>query len=239
MAAIAEPVVAGPGQPAAPTAPTELLVDPSVSRAKFDRELAEYRRLEREYVKRGWLLVRAEYPEVIVLLAAPHLTPRAVLLGAVLDFTNYDLWPPSVKFVDPFTLEPLRGDQLPFRMLKQQAGPPAAAGKLRLQLPAGPAGQVQMIEVPVQGMMRPPQPLIMWHDDQLPFLCVAGVREYHNHAFHSNNPWLAHRGTTVGRLYHLLDVIWRYGIQPLKGFEVNIKGIEIGRPIQDPTEVPE
>ncbi|WP_306919914.1 putative metal-binding protein [Rhizobium mesoamericanum] len=33
-----------------------------------------------------------------------------------------------------------------------------------------------------------------------PFLCMAGVREYHDNPAHSGDPWLLHRGSGEGRL---------------------------------------
>ena len=41
-------------------------VDPRVSRMKFEREIAEYRSYEEDYRARGWFLLKAEWPEVIV-----------------------------------------------------------------------------------------------------------------------------------------------------------------------------
>ena len=41
-------------------------VDPTVSRAKFDREIADYRSFEADYRSRGWFLVKADWPLVIV-----------------------------------------------------------------------------------------------------------------------------------------------------------------------------
>ena len=64
---------------AAATPHREPLVDPVVARAKFDRQVADYRLMEREYLKRGWLMVRAEFPEVVVLFAGTHLNPPGVL----------------------------------------------------------------------------------------------------------------------------------------------------------------
>src|SRR5207249_10301979 len=88
-------------------------VDPQVSRAKFDRELTEYRQLEADYRRRGWLLVRAEFPSVHVVLATPQLTPPAIVTGVAFDYTNYDMRPPSVRLVDPFTAETYKAKELP------------------------------------------------------------------------------------------------------------------------------
>ena len=40
------------------------------SRTKFDREIADYRAFEADYRTRGWFLVKAEWPVVIVVLAS-------------------------------------------------------------------------------------------------------------------------------------------------------------------------
>jgi putative metal binding uncharacterized protein len=219
--------------------PTESLVDPTVSRAKFDREIANYRRMDREYLRRGWMLVHAEFPAVIVLFAAPQLKPKGVVFGVVVDFSNYDLWAPSVKFVDPFTLEPLRADQVQLLKRPRNVLPGVPAGFAMDEAApvagdAAPGGIGQdgvphdvpdQIAMPFMVQMLPPAPpqnLVQAHSDGKPFLCMRGVREYHDHPFHSNDPWLAHRGTGVGTLYHILDVIHRHGIVPLNQWAYNI-----------------
>ena len=222
-----------------------ILVDPEVSRIKFEEQVAAFRAMDGEYIRRGWFMLRSEYPEIVVAFAAPHLKPRAVIAAVLLDFTNYDYWAPSVTFVDPFTLEPLHVSQMPFLLYKQPATPqPPVANVLGQNIEQGapqsvPNGNGQqavggqlIIQVPPM-----PQPLVIAHEDGNPFLCVAGVREYHDHPFHTDNPWLAHRGTTRGTLLHILNVIHTYGIAPLKAFKVAIN-IEVGAPIQDMNNVP-
>lgn len=238
----------------APSTSPEFLIDPEVSRAKFAREISEYRQMEREYIRRGWFLIRAEYPEVVVAFAAPHVMLRPVFLAVSVDFTNYDLWAPSVRFVDPFTLQPLLRHELPTLLPKRtrpQAAPPQVVVRVaddaseaeHNQPGAAPEpGAVDeappaLVNVPIS--ITPPQPLVIAHSDEVPFLCIAGVREYHSHPFHSNDPWLAHRGTGVGRLYHILDVIWRHGVLPLRGYDVAITGLQIGAPLVDFNLIPE
>ena len=185
------------------------LVDPAVTRVKFDREISNYRTMEGEYQRRGWLLLRAEYPNVTVLLAAPQLAPPALLVGVIINFINYDFWAPSVRFVHPFTLAPLRFDEMPIQILKRVAVNP------------------------------PVQPLLQQHADQVPFLCVRGVREYHHHPFHSNDPWLARRGAAEGTLYDILNVIWLHGIAPIKHYAVQFGSIGIGLRPPMLTDIPE
>jgi hypothetical protein len=227
--------------------PDEQLVDPEVSRRKFVREVASFRAMEKEYIKRGWLMIQSEYPEVVVLFAAAHLSPRAVIAGVRINFFNYDLWPPSVQFVDPFTLEPLRAEQMPFRLWKRPLTPPIALPEQGVPLSADHAALVDPAQPAIPQQIGPfqialqvqsqPQTLVQAHADGKPFLCIEGVREYHNHPFHSNDPWLAHRGTTRGTLLHILNVIHTYGIAPLKGFDMALNVI-IGAPVQDPNQIP-
>lgn len=185
-------------------------VDPQVSQAKFDREIAEYRQFEADYRRRGWLLVRAEFPSVHVVLAAPQLTPPAIVTGVALDYTNYDVWPPSVRLVDPFSAEPYRAKELPTHLKRSvEAGTPPIPG---LQLPLG-----------AQARFLAQQPLMQWYGpDDIPFLCIAGVREYHEHPGHSGDAWELHRRDGAGRLVRLLDTIFKYGVQPISDYSVSL-----------------
>jgi hypothetical protein len=67
------------------------------------------------------------------------------------------------------------------------------------------------------------QPLMQAHDgEEVPFLCLAGVREYHDHPGHSGDSWELHRASGAGRLVRLLEVIHRYGVDPIRGYAVNL-----------------
>ncbi len=67
------------------------VVDPAVSRAKFDLEVADFRAMAAVYAARGWFLLEAEFPEILVLLAAPQIKPSPIVTGVLLDYTDYDL----------------------------------------------------------------------------------------------------------------------------------------------------
>jgi hypothetical protein len=192
--------------------------EPAVSRAKFEREVTEFRDLEAEYQRRGWFLVRAEFPEAFVLIAAPQLHPPAIVTGVLFDFTNYDAAPPSVRLVNPFTGVPYRNSELPTRL--NQSLPPQD-----LQLPGLPPGAA--------ARMQPVQPLMQAHaPDDVPFLCIPGVREYHQHPGHTGDLWELHRASGAGRLVRLLEVIHKYGVQPIPGYSVNLVpqvGFEAGQ----------
>lgn len=182
--------------------------DPSVSRLKFEREIAEYRSLGGQYRSRGWLLVEAEFPRVLVALAAAKVNPAPVVMGVAFDYTNYDAAPPSVKIVNPFNGELYKFKDLPNPLNR-------ALPAQEVAIPGMPAEQKMMVQS-VQPYMQAYGP------EEVPFLCLAGVREYHEHPAHSGDLWELHRQNGAGRLVRLLDVISRYGVEPIAGFGVQM-----------------
>jgi hypothetical protein len=186
---------------------TSQYVDPAVSRAKFDQEFAEFDELRGHYEARGWFLVEAKFPEVFAVLAAPQVQPAPLVTGVILNYTNYDASPPSVRLVDPFSRKPYLGKDLPTTLNRAV---PAQA----MAIPGVPGANLQM---------RAAQPLMQFHNpDDVPFFCVAGVREYHDHPGHSGDAWELHRAAGAGRLVRLLDLIHRYGVEPIRGYGVNL-----------------
>jgi hypothetical protein len=72
-------------------------------------------------------------------------------------------------------------------------------------------------------MLNEVQPFMQaYGPDEVPFLCLAGVREYHEHPGHSGDIWEFHRISGAGRLVRLLEIIHRYGVEPLQGFNVQL-----------------
>jgi hypothetical protein len=182
--------------------------DRSVSLSKFDAEIAAFTAMRADYERRGWFLIDATFPTVVVLLATPNLQPPAIVCGVLLDYTNYDAAPPSVRLVDPFTREPYRARELPTALNRSL---PAQ----RLELPGLPEGGGLQ--------MQAAQPLMQAHDpEDIPFFCIAGVREYHDHPGHTGDAWELHRASGAGRLARLLEVIHRYGVEPITGYAVQL-----------------
>jgi|SRR5579859_11360 len=195
--------------------------DPSVSRRKFEREIIEYKSLGEEYRTRGWLLVEAEFPKVLVVLAAAKLKPTPVVMGVAFDYTNYDAAPPSVKIVNPFTGEPYKFKELPNPLNR-------ALPAQEIAIPGFPMQQKMMVqgEQPYMQAFGP---------EDVPILCLAGVREYHEHPAHSGDIWELHRKSGAGRLVRLLEVISRYGVEPIFSFGVQLVpqvGLKYGPPPQ-------
>lgn len=184
--------------------------DEAVSRRKFDREVAEFQAQAPEYRRRGWFMVHAQFPEVMVLLVAGKTQPMAVLCGVLLDYSNYDASPPSVRLVNPLTWEPYRQSELPTVLMRR-----TGANDAPVVVPGGLPGQVEL-QVQVQ-------PLMVAHGpDEIPFLCIAGVREYHEHPAHSGDHWELHRRTGAGSLTRLVGVVSTYGLEPITGFGVQM-----------------
>ena len=184
--------------------------DPQVSRAKFEREVAEFRAASEYHQGRGWFLVEAEFPQVFLVVGIAKARPHVLIFGVVLDYTDYDAQPPSVRFVDPFTRRPYRTEELLFPPLPRAQAPQAVA------LENFP----EPVESPVEAVA-----LLQSHaPDEVPFLCLSGVREYHDHPGHSGDVWDLHRASGEGRLARLVEVIHRYGVEPMS---LNIQ-VQIG-----------
>jgi hypothetical protein len=202
-----------PSAAAAPNgdATPEVLVDPAVAVKKFEREVETYWLNKDDWRRRGRWLLDAEFPNVIVAFAAPQLQPRAVVFGAKINFENFDLWAPSVRLIDPFTLEPYRTRDLPPALNFVRRVPVQIPVLQPQQAPGSP-------QPVVQGFAD--QPLLQnYGPDDVPFLCLPGVREYHNHPAHSGDDWMLHRDRGEGSLSFLLENLSRYGLEPLNGYQ--------------------
>jgi hypothetical protein len=197
----------------------ELLVDPAVSRAKFEREITDYKRLLDGYVRRGIWLVDATFPDVFVVFGVPHVKPNLVLFGATINFQNFDLWPPSVRLVDPFTRSPYSFEDAPTKLAQRMDG----NGMQLVITPQGP------VTVPQQ------QPLLQPSlTGDPPFICIRGTREFHEHPAHSGEDWLLYRTEGYGTLAYLLEQLHKYGVAPVRGFVVElvptVTGLDLGEP---------
>jgi Predicted metal binding domain len=171
-----------------------IVVDPEVTRRKFERELELWREQSAVYRRRGWLLLaEGELTVDIGFVGRLPIGPQTMptLSAAVrIDFTNYDLWPPSVEFIDPLTGE---------------YAPP------QVQALVGTAQDARDLVVhshPETGR---------------PFFCVPGIREYHDHPQHSGDSWLLHRQSGEGRLATICERIWQSMARNLLGIHFNLQ----------------
>lgn len=65
-----------------------------------------------------------------------------------------------------------------------------------------------------------PQPLLVGHE--IPFFCIPGIREYHNHAHHSGDSWMLYRTRGEGKLLDIIEKLIKHSISILGGYMVNI-----------------
>jgi hypothetical protein len=90
-----------------------VLVDPEISRQKLRREVERWK-ASSVHEERGWILLRYDEDELTVevaFLATVSLNvgvaPLPIVVCAIrLTYDNYDLWPPSLTFIDVFTRQP-------------------------------------------------------------------------------------------------------------------------------------
>lgn len=147
-----------------------LLVPEAISIDKLAREVALWREHEPVHRRQGLVLSRHDGLEVDLLVLAPG-APLPMAAAAVrLRFDNYDLWPPSLAFADPFT-----GELLPPGVM-----PTAVPQDVR--------------ENPPRSLLPGPHPAT-----GTAFLCVPGTREYHTHDEHTGDHWLRYRRTGPGQ----------------------------------------
>jgi hypothetical protein len=187
----------------------------AVSRQKFDREVGRLRASERMLTTRGIWVTEAEFPYVKIAFLATRMVPRVMALAVRVDFTDYDVKPFSVKFWDPFEDRELATSELQTLLRRRQTAP---------RVPG---------EQPVPGAEVVVN-LVQSHGPALPaFLCLPGVREYHEHPAHTGDAWELHRRRDGGALFDLVETLWRYGSAPLTQL-----GVQMLVQLQQ-TEVPE
>lgn len=193
----------------------EQTVDPSVSRAKFAREVASFRALGPDYRRRGIWLLESRFPEVLLAFVGVKVNPPVVVFAARIDFTNYDLMPPSVTIVNALTGHPYRAMELPTQMLRRIETRATAPG------PNG-TGTQTVVSAGVIPMLQAHQPT------DVPFLCLPGIREYHDHPAHTGDSWLLHRGRGAGGLAFIAEQLSKYGSESIHAYACQVIATGVG-----------
>jgi hypothetical protein len=181
-------------------------VDPEVSRIKFVAEIDLFKSLRDSYIKRGIWLLKDEFP-LALFAFAKALNPAAIIFGALIDFTDYDLHPLSVTLVNPFTQIPLKANEVQTRFLRLVPASDANPGSTTTSL-------------------------LMSHSDNKPFICLPGIREYHDHPAHTGDSWLLHRGNGEGKLHFIVEKLQRYGAEGVFGYNIAMNVILQAQPIE-------
>jgi hypothetical protein len=206
-----------------------VFTDPQVVRRKVERELAVFVDRIDSYRARGIWVLEYRFPELLVAFVASKLKPYPIApYGVLMDLSNYDVEPPSVKFVNPFTREPLQKKDIPTALERVHMVPtpqPPAVTE-----PAGnpPAANVQQ----PMGQLRADRLLQWWTDDDYPFICLQGVREYHENPAHTGDPWWLYRGKGAGGIVRLLEFISKYGTEPMVQLNFQLQFLPAGIGLQ-------
>lgn len=168
-------------------------VDPEVTQQKFEEEMHVFSLLKEEYRKKGVLLLEQRYPDLFFAFVAPSLHPMPIAFAVRINFINYDVQPLSVKFVHPLTLEPVMYEQIATRLPRRLDG------------------------------SATPQALMQADSNRVPFFCIPGVREYHEHPYHDGDSWLLYRKKgREGSLCFLLDNLQLYGTSHMSSYTLQL-----------------
>lgn len=192
-----------------------MATDPKVSRTKFKREVEQLLQDQDRNARMGLWVLKAEYPEVLVAFATPKPAHVLVPFAALVDFTDYDARPLKVTLVHPCTRNVLKfSDVLPQVFPGIQFQSPPRLTRLRVE----PNGQ-----------WFPDQLLVAYdQDDKAPFLCLQGVRSYHDHPAHTGDSWWLHKKRGEGSLHTILHTLWKYGVRNVTGQNVTIQPVVAG-----------
>lgn len=171
-----------------------MLVDPAISRAKLERELAEWDAKSDLHREQGRIILRRRDLEVDVAFACPFaLAPGQVPLGLIalairLRFDDYDLRPPSLGFINAFT------------------GKPEAPSIEALEDKRDGSGHITILPLDPRTGER--------------FFCAPGVREFHEFPQHTGELWPVYRGCGAGRLETICERVWSATVRIIRGWQL-------------------
>lgn len=191
-------------------------VDTRVTRTKFDREVSSFLKHSDNYRKEGIICLKVHFPifefalfgnqgrfqvnlppvtlngNVFIPETIVVNTKAPILLFAIrIDYSNYDVVPPSLRIIDPLTSD---------------------LTKAVLYAPViFPSQQDQNNLVHDQFKVQN-QALLLEDNEGKLFVCLRGLREYHLHPDHSGDPWLLHRISNKGSIINILDQLQLYAV---------------------------
>jgi hypothetical protein len=188
-------------------------MEPEVSLTKFKEEIGNFHKISNAWREKGVFLIHEDYPIVEFMFTTPKLRPSAIAFCVRIDFTNYDIEPPSLKFICPFTKKILTRQEVPLRFF-----------------------QINMPDKVNQNIQNEIQAQDLLQGDEVPFLCIPGIKEYHDHPAHTGDSWLLHRTKGEGSLGFILDQLYDHsiaGIASISSYNISYN-IGFAQPIQIP-----
>ena len=162
-------------------------VDPEVTRKKFLAELDDFFENRQDLRRQGVFLLEHSDISVSLMFAISKIKPNPIAFAVNIDYTNWDVEPPSIKFIDPFSGNVLKRKEILINFYQVQAG-------------SIPGSNPNLLD------------LLQGNGDSIPFFCIPGVREYHDHAWHSGDRWLAYRNSEEGKLMTLIHQLYNHSI---------------------------
>ena len=179
-------------------------VEPEVSLIKFKEEIGDFHNISNDWREKGVFLIHEDYPIVEFMFTTPKLRPSTIAFCVQIDFTNYDVEPPSLKFICPFTKRILKIQEIPTKF--PQFKKPDKIDPT----------------IPIQNQIQP-QFLLQSHQNEPPFFCIAGIKEYHDHPAHTGDSWLLHRKKGEGSLGFILDQLYNYSTAIIVSYQLNLE----------------
>lgn len=166
------------------------IADPVVTKSKFDTEIRKYKAVEGKYRTKGIICSKIDFPNIYFIFAVPKFNTPIIAYSVRINFSNYDVEPPSVVFINPFTEEPVSRDKVPFLFFQISKNNP-----------------LQPID------------LLQGAGNMIPFLCIPGIKEYHDHSAHSGDSWFLYRTKGEGSLMFIIDQLYNNSIRTAKAYK--------------------
>lgn len=191
-------------------------VNSRVTKLKWTAELKDFKSNEQNWRQLGVFLIKEDFPNLEFIFTVVKTHPRAIAYAVRINFENYDVDPPSVKFIDPVSGVNLKRVEVPFNFWKNQL-------KEGIDPDKATPDQYQPFDI-LQGTA-----------EMEPFICIPGIREYHHHPRHTGDSWLLYRGRGEGKLGFILDQLYSHSIIYISGFSVSmVVGFNVLQPHQIP-----
>ncbi|HEY9245300.1 MAG TPA: putative metal-binding protein [Candidatus Methanoperedens sp.] len=176
-------------------------VEPEVSLIKFKKEIGDFHNIRNVWREKGVFLIYESFPVVEFVFTTPKLHPSAIAFSVRIDFTNYDIEPPSLKFICPFTGRILTRQEIPVQFLQVKF-----PEKMDTNIP---------IQIQQQDLLQASSP------NEIPFFCIPGIKEYHDHPAHTGDAWLLHRKRGEGGLGFILDQLYNHSITCISSYQIS------------------
>lgn len=157
----------------------EILVDQSVAKKYFEKEVDFFRRHQDIINSRGWKVERIDFPFFDISFMYNTNGIELKYLTLSFDLKNYNILPISVEIIYPEKFIPHTfvgvGDNI-LRLVQLEKGKNV---------------------------------LLNHHITKKPFICMKGTYEYHIHSQHEKTYWDVFRYSNIGSLYYLVNSIWQ------------------------------